>query len=140
MGFFLMLKADASDSKALYKMGVKTNLADTAEKFYNSPVEAMFESLSALSKNASEMIERSFTGFLIANKSLIKRAFFFRRQTRLLYYIVLKKDNIENRQVLFDFLDDYENVDNFYNHVPVEFHFIPKDIQSDFTSTQELNL
>jgi hypothetical protein len=77
--------------------------------------------------------------FFVNNKSLIAKVLIsYNTLNNLHYSIVLKDDNIENRNTIFEFLNKYDLLD-VSNKYPVYFQFIPIDLAYKINRIEELS-
>lgn len=76
--------------------------------------------------------------FFVNNKSLIDKVLLsYTTLNNLHYSIVLKDDNIDNRNVIFEFLNSYDLLDVASKH-PICFQFIPIALAHTINSAEEL--
>jgi hypothetical protein len=76
--------------------------------------------------------------FFNCNKPLIEKVLLSNTSLNHLHYsIVLKDDNIDNRNTIFDFLNRYDLLD-MGNKYPVYFQFIPTELAHKINSIEEI--
>ena len=77
--------------------------------------------------------------FFINNKSLIEKVLIsYNTLNNLHYSIVLKDDNIDNRNAIFEFLNKYDLLD-VSNEYPVYFQFVPIELAHRINRIEELS-
>lgn len=121
-------KTDVDSSHELIQLGAKTKLSQSIEDSIEDPLKNMLDA----AKNFDEIII-DFLDKNVIKKFLTKRIDIIDsvhkltpERQNLHYLIVLKQDNSESRDSVFDFFDKYDYLDVSKKY-PVYFQFISKD-------------
>ena len=133
-------KDDVDASYELLKIGEKTELSRKLEKKIDNPIGEIFQFSNKIDLQVSQILDKIIKGYFQKNNNLIFKAFKTRKNiTDLHYSIVLKSDNIENREVFFDFLNklDLANINQKHN---VYFQFIPAKLIDKINFSEELTI
>lgn len=138
-GFLSFLEREVSTSRMALNSGVHTNLTADLEKYFTNPLEALIESSASVDKNIQKMVVTIFDSFLKSQKEVISCAYKHIDKNILHYFLVLNKDNFENRDIFFQFLDQYESL-GIDHKLPAHFQFLPKTEIGKNDSLEELNL
>lgn len=85
-----------------------------------------------------DVIKSMAKNFFDRNQSLIEKILISNTSLNHLHYsIILKDDNIENRNAIFEFLNRYDLLD-INNKYPVYFQFIPTELAHKINSIEEI--
>ena len=104
----------------------------------DNPVKDIFEFSSKIDNQVNYILDKVIRGFLKKNSKLVDQAFKTKaNQNDLHYSIVLKNDNLDNRNKLFSFLDNFDLMDISQKH-PIYFQFIPKKLISKINYNEEI--
>lgn len=125
-------------SKTLLELGVTDKVSSQWQSIIDNPIENMH----AIKKN----IDTTFVGisntivssFLSSHKEIISKVFMIGCDSNDMHYgIVLKRDNLTNRDLILKFFDHYNKLDWAHSY-PVYFQFIPAKLISKITRKIEL--
>jgi len=131
-------KDEVDSSYELLKIGEKTSLSKKIEQKMDNPVKDIFEFSSKIDNQVNYILDKVIRGFLKKNSKLVDQAFKTKaNQNDLHYSIVLKNDNLDNRNKLFSFLDNFDLMDISQKH-PIYFQFIPKKLISKINYNEEI--
>jgi hypothetical protein len=131
-------KAEIDRAYALLKVGEKTDLSNKIEKIMDDPLSNIFQISSGVDTQAKELIDRLVKSFLNFNKEIIRQA--FRTKTffnDLHYSIVLREDNLNNREKMFEFFEKYDLLE-IADRFPVYLQFVPIELISKIPSSEEI--
>lgn len=124
----------------LDKIGEKTDLAKKLEKMIEDPLAPLLIGSMEMNNKLASFLEKIFSKNLAANKNDIEKAFVQRcHQRELSFVIVLKDDNEEARDRVFEFLSEYEETPIFEIH-PVNFHFSTVEMVDEYPGLEEIDL
>ena len=133
-------KKELDRAYALLKIGKKTSLAQKIENIMDDPFSSIFQISCDVDNQAKILIDRLVRSFLEFNKGIILHA--FRTKTYfddLHYSIILKEDNLANREKMFEFFEKYDLLD-ISIRFPVYFQYIPIELMEKFAYSEEINL
>lgn len=132
---------EVQKSYALYKVGEKTDIVKEIEKIIDDPLDNLIEISDDIDNKIVFFIDAIVNKYFNQNKKFINKAFKLNtlNKNQLFYIIVLKKDTTDNRQKLFDFLDDYE-LTRFANKYKIDFKFIDEDLVSGFNIEKNIDV
>ena len=119
-------------------MGIMTNLSTQIQIAMDNPLQNIVSSAAQIDLQIKEILNKSVVNFLKSKNDKVYRA--LRSETAygdLFYSIVLKEDNIENRQEMFDFLDKYDLL-NISTKYPILFQFTPVDLVDKINAKEEI--
>ncbi len=121
-------KEEVDRSYELLKIGEKTDLSKKIEDSLEAPINSIFKLSSNIDSQIREIIDRMVKGFLKHNSEIIKIAYRTKTNLNDLHYsIVLKQDDIDNRNKIFDFFDKFDLLD-IATKYPVYFQFVPNEL------------
>jgi hypothetical protein len=128
-------KTDVDNSKELYNLGAKTQLATSIEESIKDPLKNMLSASKNFDNIIIDFIDKTIIkSFLKRRSDIVDSIHKLNQQEQHLHYmIVLKEDNESNRDSIFDFFDkyDYTEVSKKY---PVYFQFVSKDFATEMSS------
>lgn len=131
-------KAEIDKAYALLKVGEKTDLSNKIEKIMDDPFSNIFEISSGVDNQAKELIDRLAKSFFNFNNEIIRYAYRTRTFFNDLHYsVVLKEDNIVNREKMFEFFEKYDLLE-IADRFPVYFQFVPLELMSKIPSSEEI--
>ena len=131
-------KDEVDSSYELLKIGERTSLSKKIEQKMDNPVKDIFEFSSTIDNQVNYILDKVIRGFFKKNSKLIDKAFKTKaNQNDLHYSIVLKNDNLDNRNKLFSFLDNFDLMDISQKH-PIYFQFIPKKLIDKINYNEEI--
>ncbi len=133
-------KEEVDRSYALINLGEKTDLSNEIENTLENPLNSIFKLSNNIDSQIKEIVDRMVKSFLKYNASIVKEA--YRTKTALddLHYsIVLKKDNIDNRNKIFDFFDNFDLLD-ISSKYPVYFQFVPNELIEKIQVSESIEL
>lgn len=121
-------KDEVDRSYELLKVGEKTDLSKKIENTMEDPINSIFKLSSNIDDQIKEIVDRIVKAFLKHNSQVIQGAYRTKTSLNDLHYsIVLKEDNIENRNRIFDFFDKFDLLD-ISSKYPVYFQFVPIEL------------
>jgi hypothetical protein len=121
-------KDEVDRSYELLKIGERTDLSKRIENTLENPINSIFQLSSNIEQQIKEIIDRIVKGFLRHNSAIIYSAFRTKTTMNDLHYsVVLKDDNIDNRNAIFDFFDKFDLLEFSLKH-PVYFQFVPQEL------------
>lgn len=127
-------------SAQLLESGAKTSLSESIENSLNNPIAAISQLNNSIDQNIKAFINKMVIGYLKQHANLINGAYRTKTTNDDLHYcIVLNDDTTENRCVLFDFFDQYEEID-FSSKFPVYFQFVPDYLINKISTSEKLSL
>jgi len=129
-------------SYALYKVGQKTDFVKNIEKSLQAnPID----SLTSLAENIDEQVlfflNDQVEHFFKHKASLLTSAHKIRTERKLdLYYLlVLKQDSMDNREILFSFLDEYD-LKPISRKYPIYFKFTTEALLPGFNIEKTIDI
>lgn len=124
----------------LVKIGEKTDFTKSIEKMLNDPLGNLGDISSNIDEQVKTIINTIAKGFFKENQSLISSVYRSNTSLNELHYsIVLKDDNIENRNKIFEFLDKLDLLD-ISTKYPIYFQFVPAELVSKINYIEEIKL
>ena len=131
-------KDEVDASYALLNIGEKTPLSKKLEKTLENPVKDIFQFSNKIDNQVNQILDKIIRGYFKKNYSSVEKVFKTREGINDLHYsIVLKEDNIKNRDVFFEFLNtiDLANISQKHN---VYFQFIPSQLVDKIEFSEEI--
>jgi hypothetical protein len=131
---------DVHVSNALLPMGIMTGLSAQLQKAMDNPLQTIVDTATQIDLKIKQIINKSVVNFLKSKNDKILKA--MRSETGngdLFYAIVLKEDNRDNRQEIFDFLDQYDLL-NMSAKYPILFQFMPIELADKINAKEEIAL
>lgn len=129
---------EAALSSKVLEAGATTNLTRSIEEMLSDPVGSLYKISNAVDTPMKELVNTLVQIFFKINKALLSSAYRSKTPLNKFHYsIVLKEDNMENRNKIFDFLDMYDLL-GFSNKYPVYFQFVPAELASKVNYSEEL--
>lgn len=133
-------KNEVDKSYALLEIGEKTTLSKKLEKTIENPIKDIFTFSNKIDNQVSFILDKVIRGFFKNNKSFLNRVFKTREGLQDLHYsIVLKCDDIKNREIFFDFLNQL-NLADISQTEKVYFQFIPLNLVEKVSFEEEINI
>lgn len=126
------LKDDVYVSKELLQNGVKTELSSEIEGTLENPIRAMTSVKKDIDGKIASLITTILKGLFEAHKEIIKEAYKTSQASypsHLHFCIVLREDNAQNRNRIFNILDWYDSYE-FAPYFQVDFQFVPEELAS----------
>ncbi|MCG8698102.1 MAG: hypothetical protein MI922_08615 [Bacteroidales bacterium] len=116
-------------SYELLKVGEKTDLSKQIEDTLDNPLNSIFNLSADIDNNVKGIVHKIASSFIKKNADIINSAFKTKTTMDDLHYsIVLKEDNMDNRNKIFDFFDKYDLLD-ISSKYPVYFQFVPIELK-----------
>lgn len=148
--FFYLLQEDLDKFKAeveksyelFRKIGKKTELTQLIEENIKNPSKGFFANANEVNQVAFAIVNAQVIMHFKSNNDIISKGIRIvkRIDGSLRYYVVLKKDNLDNRRKIYSFFDKYA-VSELSNKFPVYIEFIPKELASKINADfKEINL
>jgi len=134
------LKDEVDMSYELLKVGEKTELLKKLEEKINNPIEDLLQFSNTIDAQVRQILHKIIQGLFKKNSNIIDKVHKTRSSINDLHYsIVLREDTMENRNVLFDFLNkfDFDNLNQKHN---IYFQFIPAHLIDKIKFSEELPL
>ncbi len=131
-------KDEVDASYALLNIGEKTPLSKKLEKTLENPVEDIFQFYSKIDSQVNQILDKIIRGYFKKNYLALEKVYKTSESPNDLHYsIVLREDNIENRDIFFDFLNkiDLANISQKHN---VSFQFIPSKLVEKIKFSEEI--
>jgi len=127
-------------SYELLKIGEKTDLSNKIEDSIDDPLTSIFKMTSNIDDQVKEIVNRIAESFLKQNSEIIQSAFRTKTSLNDLHYsIVLKTDNMYNRNKIFDFFDKFDLLE-ISRKYPVYFQFVPEELAEKMHVYETVNL
>ncbi|WP_348620205.1 hypothetical protein [Pedobacter lusitanus] len=101
MDVLARLSHEVQHSAEMHHVGVNTKLAASIEGFFTNPLLGMLDNHRSSKRNVKQIVGDLTNWFLLSKKDLIIKAFLVEQENQLIYYVVLKNDTIDNREVFF---------------------------------------
>ncbi len=115
-----------------------TDLTKKIEDTLSNPMSATYNASNNIDNQVKQIVDIFVKSFFRQNKSIVNSAYRSKTSLNDLHYsIVLKEDNIENRNRIFDFFDKYDLLE-IANRYPVYFQFIPPGLVDKLNYSEEL--
>ncbi|GAA4338524.1 hypothetical protein GCM10023149_48540 [Mucilaginibacter gynuensis] len=133
------VEGNAALSQALLPLGTKTALAQMIERLAKDPFTYRIETLKRDHEELVGMVNGYVISYLEAKKDLLIAVYKYNTPTGLNYFLILKDDNFENREVFFEFLDQYEAL-QIDNVLPVNITFLPLEAEGAVNELEPLNV
>ncbi len=131
-------KTEVNRAYELLKIGEKSNLSKKIEHMMDDPISNIFQISSDVDNQAKIIIDRIVKSFINYKSDLIQYAIRSKTYFNDLHYsIVLKVDNVENRNQIFDFYDKYDMLE-ISNRFPVYFQFVPIELIKNIPLAEEI--
>ena len=131
-------KDEVDASYALLSIGEKTPLSKKLEKTLENPVKDIFQFSNKIDNQVNQILDKIIRGYFKKNYFALEKVFKTRESLNDLHYsIVLKDDNIKNRDIFFEFLNkiDLANISQKHN---VYFQFIPSQLVDKIKFNEEI--
>jgi len=128
-------KNEVEKSYELYrKIGKKTELTQLIEENIKNPSKGFFANANDVNQVAFAIVNAQVIMHFKSNNVIISKAFNVvkRIDGALRYFIILKKDNQDNRRKIYSFFDKYA-VSDLSNKFPVYIEFISKELAAKLT-------
>ena len=134
-------KNEVDKSYELLRIGEKTDLSKMIEETLSDPFRSIFNVSSKIDKEVRDIVNRITIGYFKSiKKSTISQVYQNKSHRNDLYYaIVLEEDSIENRSMVFDFFDSYEQLD-IAERFPVFFQFVPAELTGKLKHMEKVTL
>jgi hypothetical protein len=136
---FGYLRKNVDQSDRLHSLGANTKLSASLEDLVTNPFKAMIDmnnmAITSLKKTVNNLVVHYFQ----SKKNLIVKAFYVEQKSKLTYYVVLKEDSTENRDVFFEFLSFYDEV-GLEDSLPLVIKFLPYNVMDKSGLKDELIL
>lgn len=127
-------------SYELLKIGERTDLSKKIEDTIDDPLTSIFKMTSNIDDQVKDIVDRIVKSFLKHNSEIIQNAFRTKTSMNDLHYsIVLKTDDINNRNKIFDFFDKFDLLE-ISKKYPVYFQFVPVELADKMLISESLNL
>lgn len=131
-------KDEVDRSYELLKVGEMTELTKKIEGTLSNPMDSVLNVSKSIDGQVKQIVDIFVKSFFRKNKETISSAYRSKTSLNDLHYsIVLKEDNMENRNKIFDFFDKYDLLD-IANRYPVYFQFIPVELVNKINYSEEL--
>ena len=131
-------KDEVDRSYALLQIGEKTEFTKSLEKWLSDPLGDFSNISDKIDQEVKGILKSMAKNFFNHNKSLVEKVLIsYTSLNHLHFSIVLKEDNIDNRNAIFEFLNRYDLLD-MANKYPVYFQFIPTELAHKINSIEEL--
>lgn len=133
------LKNNISTSQELLKLGVDTNLTTELRNLLKDPLSKMLSLRVDIDNTISELLTFVITRYFKNHEDIIEKA--FRTDTGkndLHFSIVLKNDNFENREIIFNLLRDYKYSTDLWDLLPLYIQFIPIDLVEKIKNKEDI--
>jgi hypothetical protein len=125
--FLSFMKHEVDTSHDLYNNGISTELAATIEKAIENPLKGLIDAYNSVHSQVKSTINNYTLEYFKIHKELIERAFKVDSTDTLTYYIVLKEDTSDNRDIFLSFLSGYELL-GIEAQLPIIIRFLPKRV------------
>lgn len=128
-------KLDVDTSKELFSLGAKTKLASNIEESIKDPLKNMFSTAKNLDNIINDFIDKTLIqNFLKSRSDILESAYKMNQfDPNLFYLIVLKQDNENNRDLIFDFFDKYDYLEVSKKY-PVYFQFVSNEFAEELNN------
>jgi hypothetical protein len=131
-------KDEVDRSYELLKIGEMTQLTKKIEGTLSNPIDSISQVSANIDKQVKHIVDIFVQSFFRRNKALLSSAYRSKTSLNDLHYsIVLKEDNIDNRNKLFDFFDRYDLLE-ISSKYPVYFQFVPVELVGKINYSEEL--
>ena len=133
-------KDEIDGSYELLKTGEMTDLTKKIDETLSNPLKMLSDVSDDLDQKVKQFVDLFVRVFLRKNKAYINSAFRSKTSFNDLHYsIVLKEDNMDNRNKIFEFLDMYDLMD-ISKKYPVYFQFVPHELIGKIQQIEELKI
>lgn len=133
-------KDEVDRSYELLKIGEITNLTKEIETTLSNPMGNVFQVSNNIDGQVKHILDIFVKSFLRYNKQILTSVYRSKTSMNDLHYsIILKEDNVDNRNKIFDFFDKYDLYD-ISSKYPVYFQFVPEELISKLNYSEELKL
>lgn len=130
---------EAQFSYDFLEQGVKTQLTEQVEKLMQHPLQAFSDMSNEVDEKFYLIIESIAKSFFVYKKDLLSHVYKNNINSRGLHFsIVLKEDNFDNRNSIFEFFDTYDRVP-FSSKFPIYFQFTPVELIEKLKIKNEIN-
>ena len=131
-------KDEVDRSYELLKIGEMTELTKKIEGTLSNPMDSVLNVSNNIDGQVKQIVDIFVKSFFRKNKETVSATYRSKTSLNDLHYsIVLKEDNIENRNKIFDFFDKYDLLE-IANRYPVYFQFIPAELVNKLNYSEEL--
>lgn len=121
-------KDEVDRSYALLEIGEKTEFTKRIEKRLSDPLGDIANISDEIDQQVKGIINSLVKNFFERNKDLIEFVLISNTSLNHIHYsIVLKDDNIDNRNQIFSFLDKFDLLD-IATKYPIYFQFVPVEL------------
>lgn len=133
-------KNEVDKSYALLEIGEKTTLSQKLERTIENPIKDIFNFSNKIDNQVSFILDKIIRGFFKNNKNVLNRVYKTREGLKDLHYsIILKCDDIKNREIFFDFLNQL-NLAEITQTEKIYFQFIPIHLADKVSFDEEINI
>ena len=133
------LKHDIDHTSQLHSIGINTKLSSSLEDLFTNPLSAMLDIHKISTDKLKQLSNQLTVAFFRSQKDLITKAFQVDQSNRFVYYVVLKEDNTEHRDVFFNFLSFYDEI-GIQDNIPVMIKFLPERVMDKAGLKDEVSL
>lgn len=131
-------KDEVDRSYELLQIGEMTELTKKIEGTLSNPMDSILNVSNNIDGQVKQIVDLYVKSFFRKIKETVSNAYRSKTTLNDLHYtIVLKEDNMENRNKVFDFFDKYDLLE-IANKYPVYFQFIPVELVTKLNFSEEL--
>jgi hypothetical protein len=125
------MRSDIDISQKMHPLGVETDLIQTLNKLVQDPLSHLIGFKSELNETISSVVILILKEYFKSKNDIVEKAFYCDNgnNNNMLFCVILKEDNYENRTDVFSFLRDYK-ASNLWDALPISFQIIPQNLES----------
>jgi hypothetical protein len=136
--FLGWLHRTAGNSKAMLELGAKDNFAQELGLILNNPIDTMYNTKQSIDKTLIGCVNGLVTAYLKSKTDVVHKAVLVDGNINTLYYLIsLKEDSLENRIVVNEFFEFYDD-NSFSIHYPVYFQYVADKYMTSIKFKQEI--
>lgn len=129
------LALESKLSSDVLKNNMSTEFANEIKKAIENPLGAMYTTRKTMDIAIKDVLNDVVLDFLLKHKSNIKRLFNPYPNNKLVYTIVLKKDDVSHRAKILEFNRKYE-WSEYAKSYDIAFLFIPEHLEKGLIGTE----
>jgi len=134
-----ILRCEVDHTSDLHSIGVNTKLSATLYGLITNPIRGLVDTHRSSYHNLKKLVSQLTIAFFYTKSDLILKAFQQEQQNQLIYFIVLKNDTPDNRDVFFEFLYLYDEL-GIQDNLPVMIKFLPERVMDKANLKDEVIL
>jgi hypothetical protein len=129
---------DIELTKKLSKLGAKTQLHQIIEKALEDSLKATWDASVSIDKQFMSILDLIIQAYFKELKDVVETVYKTKTTGNVLHYsVVLKEDNMENRNAVYEFFDDYETSE-YSEKYPIYFQVVPPGLINKINTEKKI--